>query len=163
MVGQDWSEVPRQVTRGGGGWVRLRFEPDADGAGELHVDARTGGYAGRSSAWFTVDEVRSFADALSSYRLDQDASVRLAGGYWSHDGTTLDQEHVGIAVDPVGSLGQLVAMVHLADPVDGGVGGSEARVRVPTTHQRVREFGDELALVLRKESEEAVLREEVMA
>ena len=86
---------------------------------EVNVEARSGGFAGRSSAYFGVDRLRSFAAALDHYTLGSERP-RLSSGFGVHSGTCggdeITQEHVGIEVEQVQVNGQIGIAVHLATP-----------------------------------------------
>jgi hypothetical protein len=100
------------------GTLSIRLERDTDGTGEVFVEATSGGFAGRSSAWFSVKSIRDFALALDAFPIPAEHPPRLAGGFWAKDSRepALEQEHVFLEVRPIGRRGTVLVAVRLATP-----------------------------------------------
>lgn len=152
----DYDEDPSNL-------LILTYAPDADGTGRLLVKASANGFAGEASAWFNDERIADFATALSAYPL-QDATISLASGFGASE-AQLEQEHVRIEVQKVGTKGQLGVRIHLATPewkdtrpesVD------EVRLELLTTYERIRHFSDELLALVRGQVTEAHLGAEVL-
>jgi len=78
-------------------YLSVSFEDDLDGTGRLSVRADSAGFSGSSAAYFDVQRLTEFAEALGTYPLP-DLHVKIAGGFWSTDAQRLEQEHVAVAV-----------------------------------------------------------------
>ncbi len=88
----------------------LQYEyRDTDGTGELRAQARYGGFAGASSAWFSDGQLLEFADQLL-HRPGGDAQFRLSGGAGTEDAF---EEHVGLTL-ALGMRGEVVLVAHLS-------------------------------------------------
>jgi hypothetical protein len=95
--------------------LTLTYSPEDEWHGEITAVVDSAGYIGRASAWFTVEELRSFADSLVEYPIKAEAPLSLNGGFWEDE--AIDQIHVGISVVPYDSAGGLVVALRLATPV----------------------------------------------
>jgi hypothetical protein len=99
--------------------ITLRAEHDADNdAAELFVRFCGHEFTGTASAWFSLSQLREFANEISQYPLPSRSS--LIGGFWDPTGTQVAQEHVCISLEAVGNLGKLRLGLRLAMPEDGG-------------------------------------------
>ena len=98
--------------------LSARFESDTDGTGELFVQVEREGFRGVGSAWFQVSVMIEFARKLeNTYPFPPDARFELNGGYLNSPEGTLKELHVGLAVYPVGTLGEIGLQVHLESKV----------------------------------------------
>ena len=136
----------------------------ADGAidlGELIVEAHAHGYAGRSSGYFNAQEVLDFAKRLTEYPLPHEP-LEIRTGHL-RKGTNEVDEHIGISITAVGTLGQVGVFVHLNEvwPARPET-RSEVRLGLLTTYERLRRFGPELVGVMRGDRAEARLDGEVL-
>ncbi|MCU1492334.1 MAG: hypothetical protein JWO62_98 [Acidimicrobiaceae bacterium] len=146
----------------------VRYYPDDDGTGKLHVSAATQGFAGQSAAWFDTERLLDFARSLSTYPIPEDMTLEIASGFGANETAGHPpQEHVAISVAPVGSRGQLKLRVHLATPVwptEGpAVQHHDVCLEMLTTYERLRSFSSHLAMVLRRELPDATLGTEVLS
>lgn len=97
--------------------LTLHYVPEDEWHGELTAWVVSSDYAGRSSARFTVDQLRSFCGALEAFPISPDAPASLEGGFWKEKEEVIDQLHVGLSVSPFDGLGGLVVSVRLATPI----------------------------------------------
>lgn len=140
--------------------LRLRFEREPDGSGELFVDVRVGAFSGASSAWFDARRLVDFAHALAdAFPLSSDVPLSLEGGYWATSGSVLEQLHVGLTFHPIGITGEVGCRVTLASPVDRN--RHEARsivtVELRTRYEPLRVFARSLESLARGTIAEAIL------
>jgi len=119
-------------------WLRYEYR-DTDGTGQLSAEARYGGFAGVSWAWFSDDALLSFAERLLTRPLG-DAPIHISGGTGGDDRF---EEHVGLTV-AMGMRGQVALVAHLAtstNPEENpGSSRSEARVEVLTSYGALQRF-----------------------
>ena len=145
--------------------VTLRWGgDDGDGIGRLTVTASANGFAGRSSAWFDRETVVAFAQALGAYPLP-DEVIMISGGFGAQNDSPA-QEHVGIRVSPVGSLGQVEMGVHLSTPVWEPLNNDsrhEVSLRLLTTYEHLRRFGEQLIRLLAGDLDEVDIYGETLA
>lgn len=129
--------------------LAIHLTPDSDGTIELVVEVAAGGFAGSSSAWFSVDDVRKFAQAIMAYPLDVSDQPLLVGGHWDkNERGILADPHVSIRAYPVGARGQVGLRIRLATP-----GWDDARpdelslveTEILTTYQSLGEFAAQLS------------------
>jgi hypothetical protein len=131
---------------------------DTDETGLLIVEARFGGFAGESKAWFGDAELLTFSDQLRTYPLG-DAQFTVSGGYGLGPGG----EHVGLSVRAIDLRGLVGVLAHLATPHDyvdyrhSGTSASEARVEVLTSYASLGRFASELAQLVKGDLNEANL------
>ena len=145
------------------GSIRLRFERDDDGTGELSATAAANGFAGVGAAWFNVDELQNFASRLSDYPLS-DPGPTIAGGFY-RDGArpALSQELIGISAYAVGRTGQVGVQVRLATGVWEATrpeSRHSVQLELLTTYEHLGRFARQLAAVVVGEAPEAVLEGE---
>lgn len=106
---------------------------------ELIVAASASGFAGRSSAYISADELRRFAHRITQYPLRNEPIV-ISPGY-------VDEEHVRLGVGSVDRLGHIGLAVHLATPRipgDRPEAQHEVRLELMTSYERLRRFASEL-------------------
>jgi hypothetical protein len=144
----------------------LAIRHEADGivdVGRLRVTGRAKGFGGASSAYFNDSEVLAFATDVGRYPLPVGHRVAISGGHQAPTGGDYVEE-VGIAVMPVGLLGQLAVVVHLAETWPARLDArGEVRFELLTTYERMRSFGAALGRVIRGEELEARIEAEVLA
>ncbi len=136
--------------------LSARFEPDTDGTGELFVQVEQDGFSGVGSAWFHVKELIGFAQQLeNTYPFAPDARFELTGGYWNSPERTIQALHVGLAVYPVGTLGDIGVHVHLESKVITGEPMHERAdtkstvvVELMTNYEPLRAFARQLQAML---------------
>jgi hypothetical protein len=143
------------------GYLRVRFLRDDDWIGELVADAASDGFSGRSSAWFHRQTIEEFAQALVRYPLANESPPTIAGGYGAPDTSDrLEQEHLGITADPLGTRGQIGVQVRLATPLEQGSRPESqccCRVEIRTTWEPLSRFSRQLLAVLDGSADEALL------
>ena len=152
-----------------GNYLRLRFLDDRDGSGKLMAWAKSDGFSGESGAYFNVEELEEFAEALQVFPLPpEDHRRSIASGFGSkEDHSKLAQEHLGISV-------------YLANPQRGYVGiqvrmatevwadtrpesKKQAVVEILTTYEPLSKFSRDLLSVLRGSLKEAVIEGESLS
>jgi hypothetical protein len=145
-------------------YLRVRFQDDGDGTGELRVRAEAEGFSGEGSAYFNTEELEEFANALAAFLLPTEDKRRyIAGGFWSKEQRgKLDQEHLGISVYPAdalrGYIGFQVRMATQAWPGTRPESKKQAVVEVVTTYEPLSKFAKDLIAVLNGSIEEAFLQ-----
>ncbi|HJR57231.1 MAG TPA: hypothetical protein VJ798_11675 [Rhizomicrobium sp.] len=93
--------------------LRLRYSPEDQYHGELHVGVQGGGFSGHGSAWFDTETIECFCNQLSAYPLVDDQLPVLEAGYWN-DGV-LSQVHLSLRVTKRDNRGGLTMNVALND------------------------------------------------
>ncbi|KFA92938.1 hypothetical protein [Archangium violaceum] len=142
-----------------GDGLRLRFQQDDDGTGELHASVRSQGFSGQGSAWFGAEQLERFASALAAYPLTEEARAGLAGGYWRDN--RLEQVHLAISAYPLDSAGHIGVRVRVAttvSPSDRPQSQHVTEVELQTTYHELELFSRQLREHLAGEREDAVLR-----
>ena len=128
------------------GKLRLLIEPDADGTAELFAEVENAPFAGASSAWFSLQEIREFGERLgATFPIPSGTSIDIRGGYWSstHRGV-LEEEHLGLSFYPIGGAGLVGVRVILRTPLASGErpqSQSLAEVELKTHYEQLRSFG----------------------
>ncbi|HLO64603.1 MAG TPA: hypothetical protein VK165_16720 [Azonexus sp.] len=142
--------------------LRVRFNPDTDGTGELFAEIRSNGYSGSGSAWVGAAELVELAKKLAAaFPLPSDSRLGIRGGFWSKSGGGLEQEHVGLSFYPVGSIGRVGCRVVLSTPIhaqDRPEAQSSLAVELLTTYEMLGAFARSLELLVSGGSNEAVLQ-----
>ncbi len=132
---------------------------DGDGIGRLTVRAAANGFAGIGEAWTDRTQMLEFSLRLSAYPLREEVSI--SAGFGGDEA----EEHVGIAVGPVGSHGQVGIRVHLATPVWPNTrpeSRREVRLELLTTYQRLETFSTGLRRVVEGTLHEAIIGGELL-
>lgn len=141
--------------------LRIWYEPEDAGHGELKAQAQSGNFAGHSSAWFNHSELIEFANRLASYPLPWGTAVILQGGYWgkaSSDGLT--QTHLRLAFQPHDRTGRIRVSIILADPCEDTQAGELAQsadLHFLTTYNCVSGFREAFLAVINGEASVAQL------
>jgi hypothetical protein len=142
-------------------FLRLRFDDDGDGIGELIASAKSGSFSGTGRAYFNIDKIEKFADAIADFSLSNEPHSIAGGCIGTGDRRgELDQEHLGITVYPIDSRGYIGMQIRMATPVLTGErpeSRKSATIELVTTHEPLSRFGRHLIAVLRGHAEEAVL------
>jgi len=141
--------------------LRLKFEDDGDGTGKLCATVEARGFAGRGGAWFGINQVEKFAEAIGVYPLPADKRHVLSGGYWkSH---RLDQEHFAIEISQIDRRGHIGVQVRIASELTESSrpqSQSMLRVEMYTTYERLRQFSDDLRALVHDAGGKEILLEE---
>lgn len=141
--------------------LRIRFEEDADGTGELFVEVTSKGFSGRGSAWFDKINLITFAKKLAeTYPLNTETPLSIEGGFWSKSGGDLEQIHVGLKFYPIGSTGQIGCRVSLATAVhsqERPESQSLVSCELKTFYEGLRTFAQSLEKVIEGSVAEALL------
>lgn len=141
--------------------LRLSFDRDDDSTGRLTAEAQSGGFRGWGSAWFVVDELRGFAQALRAYPLSKESPPSIAGGFYFD--ARLDQVHLALDVYPVGGRGQIGLRIRVGSEVwdrDRPESRHEATIEVLSTYARLERFSREIDDLLSGAASEARLHVE---
>lgn len=140
--------------------LRLTLERDIDATCGLHCEADHDGFAGRGSAWFSLDQVRRFCDALDAYPMAPQG-VALAGGCGTAPGGTApDVVTMSLTVRPTDRVGGLELMATLAEPPVTNLPATKLRgatVSIPVTYHSLHGFNATLRALLDGRALEAVL------
>lgn len=144
-----------------GNHLRIRFFDDGDGTGKLLVCAQADGFRGESGAYFNVDRLESFAQALQEFPLPaKDARRSIASGFGSPD-APLEQEHVAISVYPVDTKrGYIGIQVRMATPIWPDTrpeSKKQATIELLTTYEPLSKFAKEIEWMLRGAREKATI------
>ncbi|OJT17347.1 hypothetical protein BO221_45320 [Archangium sp. Cb G35] len=142
-----------------GDGLRLRFEPDDDGTGELHASVGSQGFSGQGSAWFGAERLERFATALAAYPLTEEARTGIAGGYYKDN--RLEQVHVAISayqLDQAGHIGVRVRVATTVGPFERPQSQHMTEVEIQTTYHALELFSREFLEHLAGEREDAVLQ-----
>jgi hypothetical protein len=145
--------------------LTARYQPDWDGTGELRIRAAANGFSGESTAWFDTLRLIEFATALDVYPLPSDSPLTIASGFLTPGTSQLEQEHVGLVVQPIGAKGQIRVRVHLSTPLWPATRSdsvNDVRLELLTTYQRLHHFSVDFAHLLRAEVDEARLGAEIL-
>jgi hypothetical protein len=142
--------------------VRLWFEADTDGTGELFAEASANGFSGVGSAWFNVEEIARFGETLSkAYPLHGSTPYKLEGGYWHKTLTgVLEQTHLSLRFYPIGSTGVVGCRVLLATPLlehDRNEEQHTVALKIKTFYEELSAFGLALSALANGASSEATL------
>jgi hypothetical protein len=144
--------------------LRLRFEVDTDGAGELFADVHVNGFSGSSSAWFNVDQLNTFAQELGeTYPLQAGRPLTLEGGFWSKSDNVVSDIHLGMKFYPVGVRGVVgcrVSLVRSIAPHERSEARSVVAVELITSYEQLRSFARAFERLTKGESSEAILEAE---
>jgi hypothetical protein len=144
--------------------LRLQFDTDTDGTGELFAEVKAKGFAGASSAWFGVDQLVVFARELAeTYPLQVGHPLTLEGGFWSKSGAVVEQHHFGLKFYPVGSVGVVGCRVSLTTPIhphERLESQSLVAVELTTNYEQLRSFAQSFEKLAKGTLTEAVLEAE---
>lgn len=145
--------------------LRLWFESDSDGTGELFAEVASGNFSGIGSAWFDAQALFEFGETLASaYPLPSEAPLSLEGGYWAKSEAVIEQLHLGLRFYPIGSVGKVGCRVTLATPVHEGQDRPEAQsmvaVELNTNYEQLRTFAHSIEALAKGGIVEAVLQTE---
>lgn len=106
------------------GSIKLFFDDEGDGSGKLRAKFNADGYAGHSEAYFTLAELKAFTIAIAHYPLPAGLPVCIRGGYWQPgEMHRLDQEHLYLALPPVGRRGAVRLNLRVAQPFSAAFDG----------------------------------------
>jgi hypothetical protein len=95
--------------------LTILYRPEDERHGEIIAHVESGAFAGRSSAWFSMERLRAFRETLDTFPIVPGREPTLAGGFWNDD-DKLNQTHVSIRIEPAGLRGELRLRVTLATP-----------------------------------------------
>ena len=144
--------------------LRLSFNADTDGTGELLAEVRAKNFSGTGSAWFGNDYLVEFAQRLSqAYPLEVGKPLTLEGGFWSKSGNVVDQLHLGLKFYPVGSIGLVGCRVSLATSIhdhERPESQSLVAVELLSHYEQLRSFAQSLERLVKGTAAEAVLEAE---
>jgi hypothetical protein len=150
-------------------YLRLRFLDDGDGTGKLMAWAAADGFSGESNAYFDVQELNEFAEALNLFPLPpEDRRRSIAGGFGTRgDPTRVAQEHLAISVYLVNpQRGYAGIQVRMATPVWPDTrpeSKKQAIVEILATYEPLSKFSRDLLSVLGGKLNEAVIEGESLS
>jgi hypothetical protein len=152
-----------------GNYLRLRFLDDGDGTGKLMAWAAADGFSGESGAYFNVEELEEFAEALQVFPLPPDDHRRsIASGFGGKENhVTLEREHLGISVylaNPQrGYVGIQVRMATAVWPDLRPESKKQAVIEILATYEPVSKSSRDLLSILRGSLKEAVIEGESLS
>jgi len=73
--------------------LTLFYQPEDERHGEVTAHVESGAFAGRSSAWFSMEQLRAFSETLDTFPIMPGQEPTLASRFWN-DHDKLDQTHV---------------------------------------------------------------------
>jgi hypothetical protein len=141
-----------------GSYLRLRFDDDGDGTGNL-PRAEANGFAGESAAYFGKGQLEDFATALAAFPLVGRPTV--VGGF--RDKVVqgrMEQEHLAIECYPFDAKGNLGLRVRMATELwtpSRPESQHMVALEIRTTYESLRYFSRRLQMLVRGETEEARL------
>ena len=142
--------------------LRISYEPEDAGHGQLTAQAQSGSFAGHGSAWFNRSDLLEFASRLASYPIPRGPAVILQGGYWgkaASDGLT--QTHLRMAFEPYDRTGRIRVNIILADPYEDTQAdelAQSANLFFLTTYNEICAFREAFLEVINGESGVAQLQ-----
>jgi hypothetical protein len=133
-------------------YLKLTLDRADDGTAGLTATVHADGFAGEGSAWFEMEELRTFCERLAEYPL----GGRLAlAGYPA-------QTQLSIQIDPHGHRGGVLVSVELADPIEPGGHAHDRHRRVRTSlivgYNDLARFQAALGKLLRGRNKRAILK-----
>ena len=150
-------------------YLRIRFLDDKDGTGKLLARAEADGFSGESGAYFNVEEIEVFAEALKVFPLpSEDPRRSISGGFGARPGQPESaQEHLGISVYLVnakrGYVGMQVRMATEVWPDTRLESKKQAHIEILVTYEPLANFSKDLLAVLRGSLIEAVIAGETLS
>ena len=131
--------------------LRYAFSRDDDDFGWLELDVRTGHFSGRAGFWVQWQDIVEFGEDLPSYPMPYGTRFDRSWGYREEEIETIV---LAIGIEPADKRGNLTVDATVADHI-------EPRQRVSalftTNYPDLDRFRDEIARMMRREAEEAVL------
>jgi hypothetical protein len=139
--------------------LRVTYDRDSDGTGELRAVVGANGFSGRGSAWFADSQLLAFADGLLTFPLPPAGLSPLQGGYWHKEKNgELEQLHLSLHFYPVGHRGNVGCRVVLRTPLSQPGNASDSiDVELITSYQQLSEFSSALKHLVQSQVQEAVL------
>jgi hypothetical protein len=148
------------------GFLKLRFSNDGDGTGKLSAEAEAEGFAGKSSAYFDINQIEDFAVAISEFPLPDRHRCSIASGFVSRAAPeTLEQEHLGIQVYPVDRRGHIGVQVRMSTPIWNETRPDSqkvAKIELLTTYEPLGKFSTDLRAMIKGTAPEAMLEGEML-
>lgn len=141
------------------GVLTLRYQPDDQWLGQLVVSVSVGGFSGVGTAWFSLDNLRDFAEAITAFPLPIDTPPTISGGFGG-DEKNIAQEHVVMTFEQHNARGEVRATVRLAtevwkDPESDLA--KEMTVRFLVNYSDLGQFGPAMLDAIEGRVDEAVL------
>lgn len=138
-------------------FLKLQFEQDNDGTGELIAEVFSNGYSGIGSAWFNSDTLIEFAQKLRTYPILKESPIELAGGYW--DQGTLKETHFSFKAYPIGSKGNIGIRIKVSTPVDYDRPENQhmTEVEISTLYSELGLFAEHVTQMVKGQTKEAIL------
>jgi hypothetical protein len=143
--------------------LKIKWNPDDDGNGELSIEASANGFSGRGSAWFAPTALQNEADKFSQFPIPEDNLPIIQGGFWSKDvKEQLEQEHVFLSLRPLNRTGHIVFMVRLASERYSKQrdGDFKVELQIETNYEELRLFPQRMRDLLEGTLPELILGQE---
>lgn len=98
--------------------LRLRYLAEDHQHGELFATVTSGEFGGTGSAWFKIDALWKFLEAIGAHPIRPGDEPTLEGGFYDDAGETLLQRHLGVRLSPKGRLGSVCVTVRVSTQAD---------------------------------------------
>lgn len=142
-------------------YLRLEFESDTDGTGELIAEFCSNDYSGKGSAWFDVLELVKFSEKLQAYPILKESPVEIAGGYWNNEKKgSLKEIHFSFKAYPIGAKGNIGIRIRVSTPIpENGRPESQhvAEAEIQTSYNELGSFANQLKELIEGKIKQAVL------
>ena len=138
--------------------ISYKFDPSyfdkklpPDNFGRLSLIVETEKFKGKAGFWVQWQDVVEFGESLNQYPIKQDAPISVQWGFDNQEG---DDLIIRLKILPRGSRGELTASIELADDYEPS---QRLTVSFRTTYSAVELFRSDIAKLMKREIEEAVL------
>src|SRR5579862_7138544 len=131
-------------------YLSLRFANDGDGTGQLSARAEASGFAGRSAAYFNIEDLENFARSMARHPLE--GTIEVSSGFGKSGPDEVDQEHLAIRVYPLDRRGHIGVQIRMATPIWPDIRRQlemAAKLELVTDYEPLRKFGADLISLLR--------------
>lgn len=144
-------------------FIKIKFNDDGDGSGELTISFHIDNFSGSGSAYFNTSKILMGFNELLVYPLPREGVCAIKGGFLNRDWSSnnIAQEHVYFFTQPEGLTGKLVSTVRVATPsmppgerVKCFAGGD-----LVTNYQELENFVRDIERLISGACEEAILLE----
>jgi hypothetical protein len=139
----------------------FRFLNEDDGTGKLHVRAHCNGFSGDGSAWFSTEDLKEFASALTAFPIPEENPPAIRSGFYRKDNSgEIEQEHLSLRVYPIDRTGHLGVQVRIATevwPQTRPESQHFVQLEILTTYEPLKRFRSQLKSLVDGAIKEAVL------
>jgi hypothetical protein len=93
--------------------LRISYQPDDPGMGEITVRVSAGAFAGETKAWIAESQISDFAESLSGHPISKDQPATLQVRYGARQGQPTPPPLIKISIGPLGQLGRVLVLTEL--------------------------------------------------